>query len=160
MFVYTWDPAANVTTSGTPNTELANLALRQAARSFAITAIQLQGKGAGLTALSGISFVLRHWTTAGSAGTAFSAGTTGPNPRDDRAPAAATTGAYGTPTAGTVGGANKLTVGCGAAGPGAWVARNGDSAPRVDAGTADEIDGFSASGTASLNYAFGVETEE
>ena len=153
-FVYSIDPTTNQTTSGTPNTEVCNLAIRQATRPFALTALALQGKGAGLTALSGIMMQLRLWTTVGSAGTA-----TNPVPRDDRAPAAATTGASGTPTAGTVSGLYKLGVGCGAAGPGGWVARNGDAGIRVDGGS-DELDGMSTSGTASLAYIYSAEIEE
>jgi hypothetical protein len=154
MFVYSVE-GLGLTSNATPSTETANLALRQATRAFSLIGLFLQGKGAGLTALSGLGFRVRLWTTAGSGGTAVT-----PSPRNDRAPASSTTAAVGTPTAGTVSGVYKLVIGCGAAGPGGWVAQHEDARIMVDAGTADELDGYSHCGTASIPYELLAEIAE
>lgn len=147
-----------LTTHATPNTEKADMALRQATRNFSLNALRAAGRGAALTTLSGIVIMIRRWTTAGSGGTAAT-----PAPRRRDQPAAATTATTsvdGAITAGTVSGAVQTSFGFGAAGPGGWVARDDSSKILVEAGGADELDAMSISGTASLNYALGAEIEE
>lgn len=153
----------NYTTSGTPNTgiDVAFIA-PGATRSPALLALRVQGKGAGLTALSGIAFRLEQWTsTASSGGTSLAA-----KPVDNRAPAAVFTSA-----AGAAGGINAVTsgtggpnfvggCGCGASGPGGWVAPNPDGAIVLDGGATKSTDLFSASGTASMNFEFWCEVQE
>lgn len=155
--------AENYTTSGSANTEIdAAFVKPGATRASAIQAVRVQGKGGGLTALSGLAFRLKQWTsTASSAGTAIT-----PAPKDNRAPAAVTTAAAGTSggtaavTSGT-GGPNIVGgCGCGATGPGGWVAANPDSLITLDGGAAKSTDLFSASATASLSYEFGIEVAE
>lgn len=157
-FVYGVAPtvATFLTTSGTANTELPGLAFRQATRGVSIQALYVIGRGAGLTAISGIAFRSRRWTTAGSGGTAVT-----PAPRYVGTTASTTcVSGESAITAGTVSGAYQLTFGCGAAGPGGWVAPNLDSAIHIEGGSSDEIDVNSQSGTVSLNYDISGEIVE
>lgn len=148
--------ATYLTTSGTPNTELPNMALRQATRGFDLQALYACGRGSQLTSISGIAFRVRRWTTAGSGGTSIT-----PQPR--RIGTTASTTAVSSEsaiTAGTVSGAYQLAFGCGAAGPGGWVAPNPDSAVHVEGGSSDELDVNSMSSTASLNLELSAEIAE
>jgi len=145
-------------TSGTANTELANMALRQATRGFNLNAVRVQGRGAGLTTLTGISFVVRRWTTAGSGGTAA---TPAPRRIGTTASTTAATSCDSAITAGTVSGAVQAMFGCGAAGPGGFVARDDDSKIHVEGGSSDELDIFSIQGGGSaLNFSMDAEIEE
>lgn len=143
--------AENFNTSGSANTEVDQIFVKPgASRSVAIIALRVQGKGAGLTTLSGIAFRIKYYpTTASAGGTALT-----PNPADIRAPAAvATAGAANagvTPGTGTpvlVGG-----CGCGGSGPGGWVAPNPDGGLALDGNQNKSLDVFSSSGTASMNF--------
>lgn len=158
MFVYSIVPtvATFLTTSGTANTELPNLAIRQATRNCEVQSFYVCGRGAGLTSISGIAFRVRRWTTAGSGGTAVT-----PQPR--RIGTTASTTAVSSEsaiTAGTVSGAYQLAFGCGAAGPGGWVAPNPDSMLTLEAGSSDEFDVNSISSTISLNLEISAEIQE
>lgn len=127
-----------------------------------LLALRTQGKGAGLTALSGIEIRIKQWiSTASSGGTV-----TTPAPVDKRAPAAAASmgqgaaGGTGAVTSGT-GGPNYVGgTGMGAAGPGGWVAPNVDAPPFLDGGATMSHDLFSSSPTASLNFAYNGEITE
>jgi hypothetical protein len=157
-FVYSVVPtvATFLTSSGTANTELPNMVLRQATRGFDVQAFYAQGRGAGLTSISGIAFRVRRWTTAGSGGTAIT-----PAPRRIGTTASTTAASSETAiTAGTVSGAYQLAFGCGAAGPGGWVAPNPDSNIHVEAGSADELNVNSMSSTISLNLELSAEIAE
>mgnify|MGYP001561522966 FL=1 len=165
-FVYNVQSKAvseNYATSGSANTEIDVAFLKPGAtRAFGLIALRVQGKGAGLTALSGIAFRLKQYTTtASSAGTAIT-----PQPVDKRAPAAVSTssagaaGGTGAVTSGT-GGPNLVGgCGCGASGPGGWVAPNPDGAIVLDGGATMSTDIFSSSGTASLNFEFQEDIQE
>jgi hypothetical protein len=123
-------------------------------RTLALIACRVQGKGGGLTALSGIVIRIKQWTsTASSGGTA-----TTPSPKNNLAPACVATAAFGAGggtgavTSGT-GGPNIVGIASmGASGPGGWVATNPDDVPLLDGNTTKSIDFFSASPTASLNF--------
>lgn len=155
MFVYGVAVAANQATSGTPNTEVDGLALiAGTGRAMLVQALFVMGKAAALTALSGIAFRLRRFTTASTAGSAIT-----PAPRDPGAQASKCSAASG-PTAGSGGAANQLAIGCGAGSPGGWVAANQDSMPLLESGSSDSFDVFNASGTASLNYEQSAEVCE
>lgn len=156
MFVYSLAPGANVTTSGTANTEVDHLrTVTAAARAAFFTALYLIGKGAGLTVISGIVARLYRYATASTLGTTLVA-----RPRDSGAPAARLTAATG-PTAGATP-TLQLAVGCGAAGPGGWVARTQDDTIALDAGGGanGNLDLESASGTVSLNFEYTLEFAE
>lgn len=155
--------AENYTTSGSANTEIDAAFIKPgASRPSSILSLRVQGKAAALTALSGIAFRLKQWTTtASSAGTSIT-----PAPVDNRAPVAVSTAAAGTGggtgavTSGTGGPSIVGGCGCGASGPGGWVAVNPDAAIVLDGGVNKSTDLFSSSGTASLNYEFFLELQE
>lgn len=157
-FVYGVDgaPATPYATHATPNTEDPTLVLRQATRGFDVQSIYIHGRGAALTALTGIGYRVRRWTTVGSGGTAVT-----PAPRRIGTTASTTAADKVTAiTAGTVSGAYQLGIGCGAAGPGGWVAPNADSCIHVEAGSSDELDINSVSGEASRLHHVSVEIFE
>jgi hypothetical protein len=155
-FVYQIARHTNDTTSGTANTEVDHLRTATGtSRQAAVTALYVIGKGAGLTAISGIVFRLRRFATASTAGTAIT-----PTPKDPTAPASTITAAT-LPTAGSTG-TNQIAIGCGAAGPGGWVARDRDSEIVLAAGGGanGNLDLFSASGTVSLSFEYALEHME
>src|SRR5215469_10656495 len=142
----------NFSTSSSTNTELDQFFLKPgASRTLVIPAFRVQGKGAGLTALSGISVRLKQWTTTASASTTTAASgstSTTPSPKNQKAPAAvATAGMVTTATVGVASGTGgPLIVGyasCGASGPGGWVAINPDDAPLLDGNANMSMDLFS-----------------
>jgi hypothetical protein len=146
-------------TSGTPNTETDAIYLKPAAalpaRNVLLQAAYVIGRAAGLTAISGIVFRIMRVTTASTAGTA-----TTPAPKDAGMQAATAVGSTGG-TISSTGRTNHVIFGCGAAGPGGWVAPNPDSVIAVTpASTVPSVDLLAASGTASLNYEFSVEHQE
>lgn len=157
-FVYGVDgaPATPYATHATPNTEDPTLVLRQATRGVDLQAILVHGRAAAYTALTGIGYRVRRWTTAGSGGTAVTpaprrVGTTASTTAADKVSAI---------TAGTVSGAYQLGFGCGAAGPGGWVAPNMDSTIHIEGGGADELDINSVSGVASMLHHVSAEIIE
>src|SRR5262245_22911256 len=115
----------NLTTNGSANT-VNDVAFVKPGSTRAINflALRCQGKGAGLTACSGIAMRLVQWTTTSSASTGATSVT--PTPVDTRAPAAAATAgltstASSTITVGTGGPLVVVACGMGASGPGGWV---------------------------------------
>ena len=157
-FVYAVDgaPATPYASHATPNTEDPTLVLRQATRGFSVQAVYVHGRGAALTALTGIGYRVRRWTTVGTGGTAVT-----PNPRAIGTTASTTAADKVTAiTAGTVSGVYQLGIGCGAAGPGGWVAPNADSMIHVEGGSADELDINSVSGVASMLHHVHAEIVE
>lgn len=146
---------ANVTTNATPATENNTFALKAgAAANFALQSVYVIGKGAGLTAISGIAFRIVSWQTAGTAGTTIT-----PTPKDTRVAAAKTTGSSAA-TIGTGTRLNHVLFGCGAAGPGGWVAPNPDSGIIGQGGTITSTELINASGTASLVFEWSGEIVE
>ena len=107
---------ANVATNATPNTENETFFVKAGVRNAALQAMYVLGKGAGLTAISGIVFRIVKWGTASTAGTGIT-----PAPRDPGMQAAKQTAASA-PTLGTTRTNFGPVFGCGAAGPGGWVA--------------------------------------
>jgi hypothetical protein len=152
----------NSACSGTPNTEVCTYSIRPAAAvpaaSVLLQAVYVIGKGAGLTAISGISFRLIRCTTA----TVTTGGVaTTPNPKDAGMQAATATAVTGATTISSTGRTNHVIFGCGAAGPGGYVAPNPDSVLAVrPASTVPSIDITNQSGTASLNYEWSAEHQE
>lgn len=166
-FIYAVDPATTIPTHATPNTEKDHLFIKPGTRNVGIQAIYVHGKGAGLTAISGITFRLKKYPSTAAAtgtGTALAAGTT-LNPRDPGSQAAKASGAFSAAspsgiTAGTGTLATLVTIGCGAAGPGGWVAPNADSMHELEGSATQSMDLFDSSGTASLNFASSIEIVE
>lgn len=155
MMVYTSSlaTAGNLTTNGSANTETDAFFLKAGVRNAALQAVNLIGKAAGLTSISGIVMRMIKWGTASTAGVAMT-----PTPKDPGMQAAKATAAS-RPTSGTTR-VNRGIFGCGAAGPGGWVAPNPDSVELLEGGGALSIDGMDASGTVSLNYEFSIEHQE
>ncbi len=151
-------------TSGSGNTQLDQFFMKPGAtRPAAIVAIRVQGKGAGLTALSGMSVRLGQWTTTSS--TSVAATSTTPSPKNILAPACVATAGMVSSAASTVtsGTGGPLYVGLasmGASGPGGWVAINPDDVPLLDGNANRSMDLFSASGTASMSYEFELDNQE
>lgn len=145
--------AGNLTTNATPGTETDAFFVKAGVRNVALQAVYLIGKGAGLTALSGIVMRIIKFSTASTAGTGMT-----PSPKDPGSQAAKATSAS-RPTAGATR-INHMAFGCGAAGPGGWVAPNVDSVVLLEGGGAFSIDGMDASGTASMAYEFSAEIVE
>jgi len=149
-------PATPYATHATPNTEDPTLVLRGGARGFDLQALYAHGRGVQLTSITGIGYRVRRWTTAGSGGTTVVVeprrlGTTAITAAVDKASAI---------TPGTVSGAYQIAFGCGAAGPGAWVAPNSDSCVHVEGGSSDELDINSVSGVASMLHHIAAEIIE
>lgn len=162
MLVYTSSLATPGTSacSATPNTETGAISYKPPitlpASKIGFQAAYVIGRGAGLTAISGIVFRIIRVTTASTSGAA-----TTPQPKDpgyQAATAAAVTGQ----TISSTGRTNHVVFGCGAAGPGGWVAPNPDSmvesVPQPT--TAPSMDLVAASATASLTYEFSTEHVE
>jgi len=149
-------PATPYACSGTPNTEDPTLVLRQNVRGVDLQAIFVLGRGAALTAITGIGYRVRRWTTVGTGGTAIT-----PNPRRIGTTASTTAAdKVSAITPGTVSGAYQLSFGCGAAGPGGWVARDADSAIHLEGTSADELNINSVCGVASLLHHVSAEIAE
>ena len=162
MFVYSTVPAAaeSVTTgsamytcsSAANSTTDCMRMVASTARNAYIQAVYVLGRGAGLTAFSGINLKIIRLGTPSTVGTAAT-----PRPRDPQAQASTITASSG-PTIGSTP-TVQVSFGCGAAGPGGWVAPNPDSvisllAVGSGSGNADLI---AFSGTASLNFDADIE---
>lgn len=143
------------TCSGTPNTETGVVSLKTASqgRNIYLQSAYVVGRASALTSISGIVFRVISATTASTGGT----GST-PSPKDVIGYTAATAVAVTGQTISVTGRKNHVVFGCGAAGPGGWVAPNPDSQIVVTPNaTAPSIDLLAASATASLTYEFSVE---
>jgi hypothetical protein len=154
-FIYATAAAANVATNATPNTDTDHLRLLTvAAKGAGIKALYLIGKGAGLTAISGIAARLVRYGTPSTVGAAIT-----PSPRGTIGAASLT--ALTAPTVGATP-LQQLVIGCGAAGPGGWVAPDVDSQISLDAngGANGNLDLLSSSGTAALNFQYSLEHAE
>jgi hypothetical protein len=145
--------AGNVATNATPNTENPTFSLKPGVRNVGLQAVYFTGKGAGLTAISGIVHRIVTWGTASTAGTGFTA-----TPKDPGYQAAKVVG-ISAQTIGTTR-LNHLSIGHGAAGPGGWVSPNPDSVIISQGGGAGSIDALNVCGTASLNFEWSGEVVE
>jgi hypothetical protein len=163
MFVYGIVPGAEQTTSGTPNTELPMLSIRGVAspRQPGIIGLYVHGRGAGLTAITGISFRIKLMASAFSTGgTALTA-----SPRDPGAQAAATTNITyaGTAITDGTGPSLRLSIGCGAAGASGWFAQSEQAviSQKYNAGgNPGCMDTYVASGLASMKFEMSQEFSE
>lgn len=155
-FVYAVDSGVTYATHATPSTEDPTIVIRQATRGVDVQGAYACGRAAAATTISGIGYRVRRWTTAGSGGTSVT-----PSPRRIGTTASTTAVDKQTAiTAGTVSGAYQVSFGCGKAGPGGWVARDGDSAIHLEAGSSDELDFNSICGEASISHQLSLEIAE
>lgn len=160
VMVYGCTLGANITTNATPATTNDFFFIKPGAAGRAVTLVKVDliGKGAALTSISGIAIRVEKWfTTASSGGTGIT-----PSPKDPGMQASkATAGASATTvTSGTGGPTLMGSFGCGAAGPGGWVARNQDDGYLLEAGANQSLDLFNVSGTASLNFEAAADIQE
>lgn len=156
MLVYNTSPPANVATSGTANTDADHLRILTVSPRMAfVRALYLKGKGAGLTAISGIEASLKRFATASTVGAAIT-----PQPQDARGAAAVTTFFTG-PTIGATP-TIALSVSCGASGPSGWVAQDRDDEIVLEGagGANGNLDLISQSGTISLNFGYSIRHGE
>lgn len=161
--IHSKNVAENYTTSATPNTEIDAAFIKPgASRMVNLIRLLVQGKAAALTALSGLGFRIKEWTsTASSSGTSITPGAVNPlNPAAVATAAAGAGGGTGAVTSGTGGPTIVGGCGCGASGPGVWQQENADAAIGLDGNVNKSIDVFAASGTASLNYEFTGKIQE
>ena len=155
MFVYTdtLATAGNVSTNATANAENDTIYFKAGARNVLLQAMYAIGKGAGLTAISGIVHRIVKFATASTSGTA--AAIVAKDPGSQAATHTASTGG----TAGSTR-TQQVVFGHGAAGPGGWVAPNPDSMIVLQGSATNSMDCMNASGTASLNFEFSCEVVE
>lgn len=147
----------NSTTSGTPNTEVDFVFLKAGARTAALQAVYLTGKASALTSISGIICRLARFATAATIGTGAAVT---PTPADIGTGQVATATSASLPSGAGATRTNAGAFGCGAAGPGGWVAPNPDSMKVLAGGGAPSIDLMVSSGTASLAFEWSFEHQE
>lgn len=146
--------AGNFTTNATAATEMGVYSTKPGLASVGWQSMSLIGKGAGLTAISGIGIRLCTFTTASTSGTAANA-----SPARILGTAATQTSVSGQ-TISSTGRQNTKSFGCGAAGPGGWVVPNEDSMVRLQGSSVGSIDTLDVSGTVSLVFEASCETVE
>ena len=147
--------AGNTATNGSANTENPTFTTKPGVRNVALQAMYVTGKGAGLTSISGI---IHRIVTFGTASTSAGGVAIVPSPKDPGMQAALQV-PFSNQTVGSTR-KNHVVFGCGAAGPGGWVAPNPDSVILLQGGSAGSIDAVNASGTVSLNFEWSAETVE
>jgi hypothetical protein len=145
--------AGNITTNSSANTETDYLTIKPGVRNVGLSALYVLGKGAALTAISGIVHRIVNYATASTGGTGIT-----PTPKDPGLQAAKATVAS-SPTAGSTR-TNYLSFGCGAAGPGGWIARTADDFIVAQGSGSNSTDVLCASGTVSLAFEFSGEIVE
>lgn len=161
MFVYGVSPNITQTTSPTPSTELLKLFFTAGGtpRRMKVMGLYVHGKGAGLTAISGISFRVKRYTGIDPSG-----GTsTTPAPRDPGAQVAQTNDCRYEGAAITDGTSPimMLSIGCGAAGASGWFAGSDQALiSHADGSNQDVVGVAVASGSASMNFEQSLEIVE
>ena len=150
------------TTNGSANTESSVFTCATAgalpSNTVSLFSVYVQGKAAAATSITGIAFRLLALTTASS--TAGGVAIT-PRPATIGAPAATSVVYSGVTTIGSTGRTNHLVFGCGAAGPGGWVAANPDAMLTIKpASTAGSIDCASVSAGTSLTFEWSAQIQE
>ena len=148
MWVYGIEGEISNATSASADTLDAYMALRETSQAVWMQSWLSQGKGAALTALTGIMHRLLLWTTVGTGGDSVT-----PQPSRPGTPAAKTLCVDGGYTEGTGSGATVLAFGHGASGPGGWMARNDESRKVLEADSVDEWSWNSITGgTVAMNF--------
>ena len=155
MFVYqgSLGTPGNLTTNSSANTETDAFFIKPGARNCSLLSVQLIGKGAGLTSISGIVQRYVKFGTASTSGTTIT-----PSPVDPGLQVATCTSAS-RPTAGSTR-TNHHVSGMGAAGPGGFVAENPDAMMTCQGSATNSMDAMDASGTVSLAYEFSYKIAE
>lgn len=154
--------AGNTTTNGSANTESSVFTCATAAalpvNTVALFMCQVQGKATAATTITGLSFRIIMLTTASvtTGGTAIT-----PRPANIGTPASLSVVFSAVTTIGATGRTNHISFGCGAAGPGGWVAANPDAMAVLHAtATAGSIDLVSSTGGTSLPFEWSAQIME
>lgn len=129
-----------------------------ATRTLWLKAIYAAGRGATLTAISGITYRLEKWfTTASSGGTGIT-----PSPNDPGYQAATHTAGFSAATvvSGTGGPTLLLSIGSGTTSPGNWIAPTLDEGYSLAAAANMSLDIFNVAGASSLNFEMSTGTVE
>lgn len=160
MPIYTSSLAtAGTVTGNAANTEspgTASLKTASQGRNIGLFCVLVQGKASALTTISGMSFRVASFTTASTAGTAFT-----PTSTDVTANETATAVGASGQTVSVTGRKQHVIFGCGAAGPGGWVAPNPGSVITITPNaTAPSVDVVHVSATASLTYEWSAQHQE
>lgn len=147
------------TTSATPPTTIEHQFIKPGTRNIALLSLLGSGRGAGLTALTGISVrILKSTTTSASGGTPQT-----PTPSDIGMQASKATAGMSATTDVTLGTGGPVAIGhigFGGSSAGGWVAENSDAKPVLE-GSDNKSFGFrSVSGTASMNFEITTRFEE
>jgi hypothetical protein len=150
---------AGTTTGNAANTESPgtwSLKTASQGRNIYWYAMYVIGKASALTTISGMAFRICSFTTASTAGTAFT-----PTSKDVTANETATAVGASGQTVSVTGRKQHVIFGCGAAGPGGYVAPNPGSRVLITPNaTAPSVDGIHVSASASLTYEWSIEHEE
>ena len=159
VYVYSIVSGALTTTNAVANTanDYAFVKPGAAGRAVKVVKVDLIGRGGLLTSLSGIGIRVERWTTTSSSGSAVT-----PSPKDPGSQAAKATAGLSatTVTSGTGGPSLQGTFGCGASGPGGWVARNQDDGYVIEAGANNSVDLFNISAATALTFETAIDIEE
>lgn len=125
-------------------------------RNIYFQAMYVTGRASALTTISGMTFRIVSFTTASTAGTAFT-----PTSKDVTANETATAVGASGQTVSSTGRKQHVIFGCGAAGPGGYVAPNQPSLVVITPNaTAPSVDAVQVSATASLKYEWSLEHME
>jgi putative component of membrane protein insertase Oxa1/YidC/SpoIIIJ protein YidD len=144
-----------LTTSATPNTEVAAIsALAAASNTCAISKVNVIGRGDVLTTLSGLAFRIVVCTTASSGGTAIT-----PSKKQGADEPAALATMKSRQTIGT-GRSDGDGFGCNAAGAGFWQPNDPAGVIAARGGSGDSVDIIDVCATASKTYEVWGELEE
>jgi hypothetical protein len=154
---------ASSTTNGSANTEssvfTAATVTTLPSNSFSVFAMYVQGKAAAATSITGLAFRMLTLTTASATagGTQIT-----PRPATVGGPAALAVVYSAVTTIGATGRTNHVIFGCGAAGPGGWVAGNPDAmlTIRPTVTNAASIDVASVSAGTSLAFEWSAQMQE
>lgn len=159
VYVYGITAGALTTTNAVANTanDFAFVKAGAAGRAVKVVKVDLIGRGGLLTSLSGIGIRVEKWFTTASTGSAIT-----PSPKDPGSQASKATAGLSTTTvaSGTGGPTLMGTFGCGAAGPGGWVARNQDDGYVLEAGGNISLDLFNISAATALTFEAAIDIEE
>lgn len=147
-------------TSASGNTEIDFLSMKagSAGRDSNWYLLRANGRGSQLTALTGLRFNVKLWTTAMTTGTSIT-----PTPNDRTAQACKSVwliAASGTSavSGGSGGPTYRGGFGCGASGPGGWTAATPDAMLGLEAGYAGSLD-VSSIATPAVSFAFDLDVE-
>jgi hypothetical protein len=151
-------PGATQTTNAVASTANDCFFLKPGVRTLWLKAVYPTGRGAILTAISGISYRIEKWfTTSASGGTAIT-----PSPNDPGYQAAKHTAGFAaaTVTSGTGGPTLMASFGSGTTSPGNWIAPTLDDAYSLEGSANMSLDIFNVSGGLSLPFELFTGTAE